>query len=33
MLPDVSRRTLQRDLKTMLDKKLLLASGNTDRRI
>jgi AcrR family transcriptional regulator len=32
MLPDVSRRTLQRDLKEMLEQKLLLSQGNTDRR-
>jgi AcrR family transcriptional regulator len=32
MLPDISRRTLQRDLKGMLEQKLLLSQGNTDRR-
>lgn len=32
MSPDVSRRTLQRDLKAMLEQKLLLPQGNTDRR-
>ncbi len=32
MFPDVSRRTLQRDLKTMLEPKILLPQGNTDRR-
>ena len=32
MLPEVSRRTLQRDLKTMLEQKLLLPEGKTDRR-
>jgi AcrR family transcriptional regulator len=32
MFPDVSRRTLQRDLKVMLEQKLLLPEGNTDRR-
>ena len=33
MFPDVSRRTLQRDLKTMLEQKILLPQGNTDRRL
>ena len=32
MFPNVSRRTLQRDLKAMQEKKLLLPQGNTDRR-
>ncbi len=32
MFPDVSRRTLQRDLKGMLEQKLLFPQGNTDRR-
>jgi AcrR family transcriptional regulator len=32
MFPDVSRRTLQRDLKAMLEQKLLIPQGNTDRR-
>ncbi|NJK56783.1 MAG: TetR/AcrR family transcriptional regulator [Pleurocapsa sp. SU_5_0] len=32
MLPDVSRRTLQRDLKTLSDRNLLLCQGNTDQR-
>jgi AcrR family transcriptional regulator len=32
MFPDVSRRTLQRDLKAMLTQKLLIPQGNTDRR-
>lgn len=32
MFPDVSRRTLQRDLKAMQEKHLLLSQGNTDRR-
>ena len=32
MFPDVSRRTLQRDLKAAIAKKLLLPIGNTDRR-
>lgn len=32
MFPDLSRRTLQRDLKAMLAQKLLLPQGNTDRR-
>ncbi|MDJ0742435.1 MAG: TetR/AcrR family transcriptional regulator [Xenococcaceae cyanobacterium MO_167.B27] len=32
MFPDVSRRTLQRDLKVMLEQKLLLSQGNTDQR-
>ena len=32
MFPDVSRRTLQRDLKAMQEKQLLLPQGNTDRR-
>lgn len=32
MFPDVSRRTLQRDIKVMLDRELLLPIGNTDRR-
>ncbi|GAB4541953.1 MAG: hypothetical protein Tsb0014_34230 [Pleurocapsa sp.] len=32
MLPDVSRRSLQRDLKAMLEQKILLPQGNTDRR-
>ena len=31
MFPDVSRRTLQRDLKSLTEKKLLLSSGNTNR--
>lgn len=32
MFPDVSRRTLQRDLKAAIAKKILLPMGNTDRR-
>jgi AcrR family transcriptional regulator len=32
MFPDVSRRTLQRDLKTLSDRQLLLFKGNTDQR-
>jgi AcrR family transcriptional regulator len=32
MFPDISRRTLQRDLKVMLEQKLLLLEGNTDQR-
>ena len=32
MFPNVSRRTLQRDLKILSEKKLLLSRGNTDRR-
>lgn len=32
MLPDISRRTLQRDLKTLSEKELLFFQGNTDRR-
>lgn len=32
MFPDVSRRTLQRDLKAAIALKLLLPIGNTDRR-
>nr|MDJ0590314.1 TetR/AcrR family transcriptional regulator [Pleurocapsa sp. MO_226.B13] len=32
MFADLSRRTLQRDIKTMVEQKLLLARGNTDRR-
>ena len=32
MFPDVSRRTLQRDLKILSEKKLLLATGKTDQR-
>ena len=32
MFPNVSRRTLQRDLKTLSDRHLLLFQGNTDRR-
>ncbi|MGB3695048.1 MAG: TetR/AcrR family transcriptional regulator [Spirulinaceae cyanobacterium] len=32
MFPDVSRRTLQRDLKGMLEQKLLLPQGSTDQR-
>ena len=32
MFPDISRRTLQRDLKVLNEKKLLLSKGNTDRR-
>lgn len=32
MLSNVSRRTLQRDLKFLSEKKLLLSKGNTDRR-
>ena len=32
MFPTLSRRTLQRDLKAMQSKKLLLSQGNTDRR-
>lgn len=31
MFPDVSRRTLQRDLKTLSDRNLLLYQGNTDQ--
>lgn len=33
MFPDVSRRTLQRDLKAMQQKEILLSQGNTDSRI
>jgi len=33
MLPHVSRRTLQRDIKSLCDRNLLLAQGNTDLRI
>lgn len=32
IFPDVSRRTLQRDLKTLSLQKLLLSQGNTDQR-
>jgi AcrR family transcriptional regulator len=32
LFPDVSRRTLQRDLKTLSDRQLLLFQGNTDQR-
>jgi AcrR family transcriptional regulator len=32
MFPDISRRTLQRDLKAMLEQKLLIPQGNTDQR-
>ncbi|ELS00458.1 transcriptional regulator [Xenococcus sp. PCC 7305] len=32
MLPDISRRTLQRDLKGLITHKLLLPKGNTDQR-
>ncbi|MEM8675923.1 MAG: TetR/AcrR family transcriptional regulator [Cyanobacteria bacterium P01_G01_bin.67] len=32
MFPDVSRRTLQRDLKLLSEKKLLLFKGKTDQR-
>ncbi|MFM2313177.1 MAG: hypothetical protein RLZZ04_2453 [Cyanobacteriota bacterium] len=32
MFPDVSRRTLQRDLKILSDRSLLLFQGNTDQR-
>ena len=32
MFPEVSRRTLQRDLKAIIDDKLLLPIGNTDLR-
>jgi AcrR family transcriptional regulator len=32
MFPDISRRTLQRDLKAMLEQKLLFSEGNTDQR-
>lgn len=32
MFPDLSRRTLQRDLKAIIEQKLLLPQGNTDRR-
>ncbi|PSB12495.1 TetR/AcrR family transcriptional regulator [Pleurocapsa sp. CCALA 161] len=32
MFPNVSRRTLQRDLKTLSDRNLLLCQGNTDQR-
>lgn len=32
MLPGVSRRTLQRDLKVLIEHKLLLPKGNTDLR-
>ncbi|MGL6341365.1 MAG: TetR family transcriptional regulator [Waterburya sp.] len=32
MFPDISRRTLQRDLKAMLEQKLLHSEGNTDQR-
>ena len=32
MFPNVSRRTLQRDLKVLNEKKLLLTKGSTDRR-
>lgn len=32
MFPDVSRRTLQRDLKSLSDRRLLLYKGNTDQR-
>ncbi|MBW4533159.1 MAG: TetR/AcrR family transcriptional regulator [Pleurocapsa minor HA4230-MV1] len=32
LFPDVSRRTLQRDLKILSDRQLLLFQGNTDQR-
>ena len=32
MFPDISRRTLQRDLKFLIQHQLLLPKGNTDRR-
>ena len=32
MFPDISRRTLQRDLKLLSDRQLLLFRGNTDQR-
>lgn len=32
MFPDVSRRTLQRDIKVMLEQKLLLPQGNSNHR-
>ena len=32
MFPNISRRTLQRDLKSMLEIKLLIPQGNTDQR-
>ena len=32
MYPKVSRRTLQRDLKVLIENNLLLSKGNTDRR-
>jgi AcrR family transcriptional regulator len=32
MFPDISRRTLQRDLKTLSDRHLLLFKGKTDQR-
>ena len=32
MFPDVSRRTLQRDLKILCDRQLLCGNGNTDQR-
>ena len=32
MFPNISRRTLQRDLKILSEKKLLLSQGSTDRR-
>ena len=32
MFPNISRRTLQRDLKAMLELKLLIPQGNTDQR-
>lgn len=32
MFPNVSRRTLQRDLKVMLEQNLVLPQGNTDQR-
>ena len=32
MFPDVSRRTLQRDIKAMHEQEILLPQGNTDRR-
>jgi AcrR family transcriptional regulator len=32
IFPDVSRRTLQRDIKAMLEQKLLIPQGNTDLR-
>lgn len=31
MFPNISRRTLQRDLKTMIERKLLLSEGSTNR--